>query len=881
MALHGPLKSVDVQSLPKHVDVVEVEQRWRQRWQDMNAFAYDPRRGRQETFVVDTPPPTVSGSLHMGHIFGYTCTDAIVRFQRMLGKNIYYPMGWDDNGLPTERRVQNYFHVQCDATLPYEPNLRLEQATAEQRKDRARRISRQNFIELCGRLTQDDEKVFMDVWQRMALSVDWRETYATVDDHCRRVAQLSFVDLMRKGHVYSVDAPTMWDVDFQTAVAQAEVEERQVAGAFHDIVFGVDGGEALTLATTRPELLAACVGVTVHPDDPRYRLWVGKHAVTPVFQASVPIFASPLVDPEKGTGVVMVCTFGDRTDVDWWRAERLPLRQILGRDGRFMSVEFGRGIFESRDAARANAAYAELVGKTAKQGREVIVRFLSQTEHHALPLQGRRTDSPLQGTPRAIQHMVKFFEKGDRPLEVIPTRQWFVRLVDKKDALLAAGAKVSWHPEFMAHRFKNWTENLEQDWCISRQRFFGVPFPVWYPLDSQGRAEYERPMVADEGTLPVDPMTATPAGYRPEQRGIPGGFVAESDVFDTWFTSSMTPQIASRWVLDSARHSALFPSDIRPQGHDIIRTWAFYTIAKSMLHEGTAPWKHALINGWILDPDRKKMSKSKGNVVTPAHLIEEHGADAVRYWALSARLGVDTAFDDKVFSVGRRLVTKLFNAGKFVLGFGVERPEVTMALDLSYLSKLSGVVRSVTDRMDAFDGAGALDIIEGFFWKSFTDTGLEFMKGRTRLPATDPRYVSAVSTLRHGFDVLLRLFAPFLPYITDEIRTWGLASNAQPQTIHRARWPGVVDFEGLALPDDSKLFDFAVETFGALNRMKSDMGVGHGQVLQSVELYLPPSDLERWGQIQDDIRSAGRVDEVTLHSQDGEGLRFANAVVRA
>ncbi|HYM00466.1 MAG TPA: valine--tRNA ligase, partial [Blastocatellia bacterium] len=657
------LATIDPSKLPAHFESRAAEEKWDQIWAETGAYKYDDSRSREETFIVDTPPPTVSGSLHVGHVFSYTQTDVVVRYRRMLGENIYYPMGWDDNGLPTERRVQNYFHVRCDPHVHYEEGLRLPEATDKERKGPPRLVSRQNFIELCLQLTAEDEKAFKALWQRMGLSVDWSQEYSTIDDLSRRIAQLSFLDLYQKGHVYSSDAPTMWDVDFQTAVAQAEVEDRKLQGNFYRVRFGVEGSQdSFIIATTRPELLPACVGVAAHPDDERYKHLFGEQAVTPLFRARVPIFPSDLVDPEKGTGILMVCTFGDATDVFWWREQKFPLRQMLGRNGRLLPLTFGTEGWDSKEPDGANQFYQQLAGKTVKQAQKQIAELLKDPSGSAAGV-----EAPLVEDPMPIEHSVKFFEKGDRPLEFIPARQWFVRLLDKKERLIEFGEKIKWHPDFMRIRYRNWTENLQFDWCISRQRYFGVAFPMWYRLDQDGRPDYEQPILASPEMLPIDPMQKPAPGYDESQRDKPGGFTGEPDVYDTWFTSSMSPQIGSRWQLDSARHAKLFPTDVRPQSHEIIRTWAFYTIAKSMLHESVIPWKHALISGWILDPDRKKMSKSKGNVLTPMHLIDEYGADAVRYWSSNAKLGADTIFDDNVIKIGRRLVTKIFNASKFVL----------------------------------------------------------------------------------------------------------------------------------------------------------------------------------------------------------------------
>jgi valyl-tRNA synthetase len=842
------VRPIDPSALPKHFDSPAAEARWVAEWERLGVHAWDASRPRSETFVIDTPPPTVSGSLHVGHVFSYTQADVIARYQRMKGRSVFYPMGWDDNGLPTERRVQNYFHVRCDARAPYEPNLQVEPVDKAREKEPPRVVSRPNFIELCLRVTRQDEEAFKALWRRMGLSVDWHEEYSTIDDRCRHLAQASFLDLFAKGYVYSVEAPTMWDVDFQTAVAQAEVEDRPTRGAFHDIAFRVEGGGEFVIATTRPELLAACVGVTAHPNDARYKALFGKRAVTPLFQAPVPIFPSELVDPEKGTGILMVCTFGDATDVQWWREQKLPLRQVLGRNGRLVPVTFGSAGWESLDADAANKAYATIAGKAANGARTAVVEMLKD------PASG----PALRNEPKPLEHSVKFYEKGDRPLEFMSTRQWFVRLLDKKDALLAKGDQIRWHPDFMRLRYRNWTENLNVDWCVSRQRYFGVPFPVWYPLDASGNPDHAHPIVAKAESLPVDPMRDVPPGRSEKERDQPGGFTGEPDVFDTWFTSSLTPQVSSRWVLDPARHERLFPADIRPQSHEIIRTWAFYTIAKALLHENEVPWYDVVVSGWILDPDRKKMSKSKGNVVTPMHLIDEYGADAVRYWAASARLGTDTAFDEKVMKVGKRLVTKLFNAGKFVLGQGAPEAPITAELDRAFVERLRGLVARVTANFDAFEYAHALQETETFFWRDFTDTYLELVKVRAR--GGDAAAGSAVATLRLGLRTLVRMFAPVLPYVTEEVWSWAFAAETKAPSIHRAPWPTAADFAAVPEAADAASFDVAVACLAAVKKNKSESGVSVGRGIRSLTVATNPATRSRLDPVAADVMAAARAE---------------------
>ena len=858
-------RTVDPQSLARHFDPAEGEIRWHRAWQEAGLYHWDETRPRDETFVVDTPPPTASGSLHIGHVFSYSHTDILVRYQRMRGRNIFYPLGWDDNGVPTERRVQNLFHVRCDPTLPPDPELALEPASAKVRKKAPRRISRHDFLDLCARVTEEDEQAFLELFARIGLSVDWRTEYATIDERCRTLAQRSFLDLHEKGHTYTVEAPFMWDVDFQMALSQADVEDRLQPGAYHDIEFGVQGSDqAFVISTTRPELLAACVGVTAHPDDERYQGLFGRTARTPLFHAPVPIFPSEKADPDKGTGILMVCTFGDQTDVEWWREQGLALRQILGKDGRLRPVAFGEDAFPSEAPERANAVYAEIEGKAVERARARVVELLAEAEHSATG-----NGPALQAPPRPIEHAVRFYEKGEHPLEILPSRQWFVRLLDKKPALLQKGSEIEWHPPHMEHRFRDWTENLSLDWCISLQRYFGVPIPVWYPLDADGVPDHDHPIVATADQMPVDPMTDRPAGYEEAQRNRPNGFVGEPDIFDTWFTSSLTPQIGSGWVLDPERHARLFPADIRPQSHEIIRTWAFYTIVKAMLHEDSVPWHHVTISGWILDPDRKKMSKSLGNVVTPLPVIEQFSADAVRYWAANARLGVDTALDESVFKVGKRLITKLWNASKFVLSQPGAPGPVTHELDRAFLGELRALVEQATKDADAFELARTLQDTEQFFWSRFTDTYLELAKTRARNGDDEEGRNSAVTSLRFALGVLLRMFAPVLPYVTEEIWSWVHGAERGEPFIHGAAWPTVAEFDGFAPAADPGSFDLAVAALAAINKAKADGEVSMGREVETLELVAPAATIERLTPVLSDVLLASRCHGHTLVADEG------------
>jgi valyl-tRNA synthetase len=766
-------------SVPERPTLDGLEAKWSDVWEREGTYAFDRSAPRERVYSIDTPPPTVSGSLHVGHVFSYTHTDALARHRRMSGREVFYPMGWDDNGLPTERRVQNHFGVRCDPTVAYDPDF-VPPAEPSDREPVA--VSRPNFVELCLRLTDEDEQAFEALWRTLGLSVDWSMTYTTIGRVAQRISQRSFLRLLAKNASYQLEAPTLWDVDFQTAVAQAELEDRERPGAMHRVRFASsDGGEGPLIETTRPELIAACVALLAHPEDDRYRGLVGGEVLTPLFGTSVPVMTHPLVEREKGTGLVMVCTFGDVTDVVWWRELGLPVRSILGLDGRLLDVPWGEPGWESRDVASARRSYGELAGATINQARRRMVEMLQEA-------------GDLVGEPQPVTRAVKFFEKGERPVEIVTSRQWFIRTIEHRDELIERGRELQWHPPYMRARFEDWVQGLNGDWCISRQRFFGVPFPVWYPIDDSGALLYDRPIAAREQDLPVDPSTDVPPGYEPAQRGLPGGFAGDPDVMDTWATSSLTPQIAGLQGEDEELFTEVFPMDVRPQAHDIIRTWLFSTILRSHLDEGVLPWRHAAISGWVLDPDRKKMSKSKGNVVTPMHLLEEYGADAVRYWAASGRPGTDTAFDPQQMKVGRRLAVKILNASKFAL---TDLPEpaqdLTHPLDRALIARLASVAADAGESLDGYDYARALERAESFFWW-YCDYYLELVKGRRYDP--DPAVSGPVSlALRRSLSVLQRLFAPFLPFVCEEVWSWW-----QQGSVHRAPWPHAAELVGPHAP---------------------------------------------------------------------------------
>ncbi|MFN0090945.1 MAG: valine--tRNA ligase [Acidimicrobiales bacterium] len=794
-AAAATVRSVSERNVPEKPSLDGLEQRWDAAWEAAGAYRFDRSKARGQVYAIDTPPPTVSGSLHVGHVFSYTHTDTLARFKRMRGLEVFYPMGWDDNGLPTERRVQNYYGVRCDPALPYDPAYQPPDKPDDRRPAP---VGRRNFIELCERLTAADEVAFEALWRRLGLSVDWTRTYATIDERCRRAAQRAFLRNLARGEAYLAEAPSLWDVTFQTAVAQAELEDRERPGAYHRVRFHRPDGADVQIETTRPELLAACVALVAHPDDARYQELFGTTVRTPVFAAEVPVRPHELADPEKGSGIAMVCTFGDTTDVTWWRELDLPVRSIVTRDGR-VAAEAPPGVDP--------AAYGELAGKTLAQAQQRVVELLAAA-------------GDLVGEPRPITHPVKFFEKGDRPLEIVTTRQWYIRNGGRDEelraALVARGGEIAWPPGYMQARYDNWVQGLNGDWLISRQRFFGVPFPVWYPVDADGAPDYAHPITAGEAALPVDPSSDAPPGYDEAQRGRPGGFVGDPDVMDTWATSSLTPQIACGWGDDDDLFARTFPMDLRPQGHDIIRTWLFSTVVRSHFEHGQAPWRHTALSGWILDPDRKKMSKSKGNVVTPMALLEQYGADAVRYWSAMGRPGADTAFDEGMMKIGRRLAIKLLNASRFALSFGGAGAGAapTQALDLALLDRLAGVVEEATAAFEAYEYTTALERTERFFW-SFCDDYLELVKGRAYGGHGEAAAASALATLDCALETQVLLLAPFLPFVTEEVWSWWRNGS-----VHRAAWPDAAALRPAGA--DPLVYEAAAAVIGELRKAKSD-----------------------------------------------------------
>lgn len=850
-----------MKQLPKEYDHKKSEKYWQEQWVEKGTYHWHDDLPREQTFVIDTPPPTVSGVLHMGHIFSYTQADFIARYQRMAGKDVFYPMGFDDNGLPTERLVEKIKGVRGSA------------------------MPRADFVAMCREVVQDAENEFRNLFKSAALSVDWRQEYQTISDDVRKLSQASFVDLLQKGEVYRDFRPTYWDWVDQTAIAQAEIENKEMPGVMNEIEFTLEGGAPLVIMTTRPELLGACVAVMYHPEDPNAPKYKGKHAITALFGVKVPMIADEAVEREKGTGLVMCCTFGDDTDKEWVRKHKLPSRPILSLEGKIYFYTLPNtlnGIDSIHFNSAKNGSYADKNLSVAPifKGNSIDINIALQFYENIKGLKPKQANAKiiellqaegklLKQTP--MTHTVKCAERSGTPIEIIPTHQWFIKIADKKEALLKKGAEVNWYPQYMQIRLNQWIEGLKEDWCISRQRFFGVPIPIWY---SKRAGEEGKILFADAKQLPVDPITDLPNGYTRDE------VTPDADVFDTWATSSISPQINAHAIGgNEERFKKLFPADLRPQAHEIIRTWAFYTIAKAHLHGDTIPWSNIVISGWCLASDKTKMSKSKGNVVTPVALIEEKGTDAVRYWASTSRLGTDTAFSEDLLKIGRKLVNKLWNASQFAslnlskiegtpttAAQDAKNGKINCALDLWILSRLNQCVTKATKGFDEFEYCDARVAIEDFFWNDFCDNYLELVKARAYNESGEggANQQSALYTIYHCLDALLRLFAPFVPHIAEELYSHIFDDKyVKLGSVHvRGNWPSANDYPYNTAAEKSGMA--AVDVLNVIRKSKSEANVSIKFPVQEVHVSAS-SDNASWNDLAavlDDLKAAGNAQSI-------------------
>lgn len=763
-----------IMSLPKRYNPKTGEIAVQENWNQTNVYAFDSA-GDQPVFSIDTPPATVSGHLHLGHLYSYSHTDFIARYWRMQGYNVFYPMGYDDNGLPTGRLVEQQLGIH------------------------ANELGREQFINHCLQIAGETESAYEAVWRRLGLSVDWRYSYRTISQPVQKLAQWSFLDLFQKGLAYQDKAPVIWCPECQTAIAQAEVNDLARETTYYTLAFGLPDGQLLPVATTRPELLPACVAVFVHPDDGRYQHLVGQQITIPYFDRRVPLLADSAADPHKGTGAVMCCTFGDTADIAWWRQHDLPLIEAIGPDGRLTK------------------AAGPLQQLTIPEARQKILQTLQQN------------GQLLAAEP--AQQTVPVHERCDTPVEHIVTRQWFISILPFKEDLLAAGEKIQWHPAHMQARYQQWVENLGWDWCISRQRYYGVPIPVW--TCAQCGAVH----LPDEADLPVNPLTERLSTPCPQCQSTE--FNPESDVFDTWFTSSLTPQIAGRFQNDAALYQKTFPFTMRPQAHEIIRTWAFYTIVKSYHHFQAVPFEHIVISGWGLAPEGAgKLSKSRGGgPVSPLEMMNKYSADAVRYWAASTAVGKDATISEEKIQAGDRLVTKLWHVSRFSQRFllAYQRPTTTppanyTLADRWLLAHTHRLIERATSHFAQFDYAAAKNETEAFFWRVLADNYLEMAK--LRLYGGGDEMAGAQFALYQALLVTLKLFAPILPHVTDRIFGELFAADEETASIHRSRWPATAP----AWQDEAALTagDVLVAIATAVRRYKSHHNLPLGTELSQL-----------------------------------------------
>ncbi|WP_016917397.1 valine--tRNA ligase [Rickettsia honei] len=803
-----------MKEFPKNYNFTENEKKWQQIWQEKQIYAYNPNVAKEETYVIDTPPPTVSGQLHIGHVYSYTQTDFIVRFQRMMGKNIFYPMGFDDNGLPTERLVE------------------------KQKQIKAYNMDRSEFIKICEEVVESEEEKFRSLFNQIALSVDWSLEYQTISPLSRKISQMSFLDLVQKEEIYRTNQPILWDPVDGTALAQADIEDKEKTSFMNYITFKTEQGDSLTIATTRPELLPACVAVFYHPDDGRYKHLAGKSAITPLFNEQVPLLADPLVRQDKGTGLVMCCTFGDQTDITWWKTHNLPLKTIITKKG---TIDFQHE--------------TSIDGLKIKEARTKIIDILKEQE--------------LLIKQEDITHTVKCAERSGAPLEILTVPQWFVKTISHKEELLKRANELNWHPKNMKIRLENWINAISWDWCISRQRYFGVPFPVWY---SKRVGEEGKILYADVTQLPIDPLKDLPMGYSKEE------VEPDYDVMDTWATSSVSPQLSTHGISDDFafnkdRHDKLFPMNLRPQAHEIIRTWAFYTILKAHLHQNTLPWKNIMISGWCLAEDRSKMSKSKGNVLVPEKLLEQYGSDVIRYWSANSKLGADTAYSEDVMKNGKRLVNKLWNASKFVfIHFDKLKSEdkkaslldikekITNEFDKWMVNKLVELVKLATNELQNYEYANAMHLTEKFFWVVFCDNYLEISKTRSydEEHKNPQGQYSSILTLYHVMQTLLKLFAPFIPHITEELYQILYSENS----IHvKGSW---VNYSDLNYEINAKGAEGLLEILDIVRKFKAEKNLSIKAPIKLLEV----SGIVLSAELAEDLKNVTSAEEIQFEMKD-------------
>ena len=810
------MTSLLAMEIPKRYDWKEAEKRLQAFWEDKEIYKFDPK-AKGPLFTVDTPPPTVSGKMHIGHAFSYAQQDFMVRFHRMKGDNVFYPFGTDDNGLATERLIESSKGVKSSE------------------------MPRKDYVKLClETLEKELRPQYIADWKHLAISCDFSIFYTTINEHCQRISQRSFIELYKMGREYRKESPTVWCPECKTAIAQVEMEDKELSSKFIDIVFKV-GDEELIIATTRPELLPACVAVFFHPDDKRYQKLKGKMAKVPLFDFEVPILPDERADPEKGTGIVMCCTFGDQTDVEWYKAHNLPLKIAISPDGKMTELAQK---YEGMSIAEARKA---ILGDLEKAG--------------------------LVKGQKEITHTVNVHERCGTEVEILNSKQWFIKYLDLKDDFLKAGKELNWYPDHMRNRYDNWIKGLQWDWCISRQRNFGVPFPVWY-CKRCGEV-----ILAEEEDLPVDPLEDTPkkacdCGSRE--------FEPEKDVLDTWATSSLTPHLAIELFPEKALQKKLFPMSLRPQAHDIITFWLFNTVVKSRLHYKVNPWKDVAISGWALDPHGKKMSKSKGNIVEPQKVLEKYPVDALRFWAAGSKLGEDMPYQEKDLVTGVKTITKLWNASKFAFMHLADfnpKEKVNLELyDKGILSKMNKLIEGCTQSFEKYEYAKTKLENDKFFWQLFCDNYLEIAKDRLYNPEKrgEEERRSAQFTLYYLLLYSLKMFAPIMPYITEEIYQMFFKRFEKAESIHVSSWPAVdkkmIDEEA------EKAADFVHYAVEQARRAKSSQNKSLKEPIKKLTLRGKITE-KQFGDVQADIVGATHAQQVFFQAlEEKSELDFGHQI---
>lgn len=799
---------MESKELPKKYDPAIEEPKWQKFWEDNKIYRFDPDSDKP-IYSIDTPPPYASaGHLHVGHALHYTQFEIIARFRRMAGFNVYFPPCFDNNGLPTEKYVEEKFKIS--------------------KKD----TTRADFRKLCMEESRKVEKAYADrVFRALGHSYDWYLLYTTIDPEAQKVAQTSFLKLVKQGDAYRAEEPTLWCPYHQTALAQAEVEDVQRTTKLNHIYFDLEDGCKIEIATTRPEFLAACVGIFVHPDDERNKHLIGKNAIVPLFGQKVPIMSDEKVDREFGSGIVMICTFGDKTDIEWWKTHKLPLVMIVNPDGTLNEKAGKYQGMKLDDAKQAAIEDLEKQGKLIKQ--------------------------------EDLQQNVGGCWRCSNPVEFIVTKQWFIKALDYKKEIIETGNKVRWHPEFYRKRFEDWTNNLGWDWCISRQRFFGVPIPAWYCR------KCGKTILPEESELPVDPTEKAPdkiceCGSNEVD--------PEYDVFDTWMTSSMSPEIAVRWLEKPESFDRMFPVNLRPQSHDIIRTWAFYTILKSFLHFRKEPWKDIAIGTFVLDPKGRGMSKSKGNVVWTEELLKKYNVDVVRYWIGNARWGTDLMFQDKELVAGQKFLTKLWNATKFSImhlqDFDMERPDSIEPFDAWMLSKLNSLVRQATADLYEYRTGEAKRDTEMFFWNTFCDNYLEIIKDRlyNAEKRGEQARRSAQYTLYQTTLAMLKMMAPVTPHITEALYHLYYSDKEGRKSIHISEWPAVD--ESIISEDAEKPGELAIDIISAVRRFKADQKVSIAKECRVV-VECKPEEKAEIEKVLEDLKATIKAADLSFSTAAG------------